>query len=183
MKKFIVIVFTLLMLISCAGTRKTTEKNSTTSVKEKTEVVIDSTKATQINKMIDDAATILVTRSDTSDKAFNEAVDKKVDEILSKLNLNKQSGDNGYSLAYDALKRELEFRAKVGETKSESQKVSTSKSTEKSFEQTTDEYISKKVTAIPWWFWVGLVVWFLPQVIEKVTAIINPISGFLKKKT
>lgn len=180
MKRIFLICLTSL-LFSCAGTHKVTEKTSTTNSKENTEIVKDSTLNSEINKKIDDAVNLIVTRSNTSDAEFNKAVDRAVDDILSKLNMTKQSGDNSYSLMYDKVKRELLLQMQVGETKSTSQTVNKSEKIEKSFEQVTDEYFSKKINMIPWWVWVAGAIWFLPKIIERVMLIVNPIRAMIKK--
>ena len=51
----------------------------------------------------------------------------KVDEILSKLNTSKISGDNGYKLIYDKLKKQLEFYAQIAQTKNENTAVKNQK--------------------------------------------------------
>ena len=50
-------------------------------------------------------------------------VNAKVDEILSKLNTAKNSGDNSYKLIYDKLKKQLEFYIKIAQTKNQNTQV------------------------------------------------------------
>lgn len=181
MKKYVIILLAATMFASCLGTKHFSEKNSTAISKEKSEKERDSIFESRINKAINDAIITRIPSAKTSDEAFNKAVNAAVDEILLKLNMKKQSGDNSYELYYDLIKRELQFRAEIGETSSTKTDVKESAETEKSFEQTTDEYISKKVNAVPWWIWLLAVLWFLPQIIDRVQLIISPVRGLLKK--
>ena len=75
----------------------------------------------------------------------------------------------------------MEFEASIGETINEKTKVSEKEKTEKSFEQTTDEYISKKIAAIPWWLYLIGFLYFAPRLIQGVSAIINPVSALITK--
>ena len=181
MKKLFFLLAFSLLLTGCLGSKKVTEKTVTTNTSNKEKQSRDSISATQINKAIADALDLYVPPQVTDDKKFDEAVNNAVDQIMLKLNLNKQSGDNSYSLYYDLIKRELQFRASVGETKNSNTDVKETKETEKTFEQKSDEYIYKKITTLPWWVYVLAVFFLLPNLINSVTAIYMPFKNILKK--
>lgn len=63
----------------------------------------DSIKNTAINRAIDDKLITPIVQSQTGNAIFDSLVNDKIDEILSKLNTSKNSGDNGYTLIYDKL--------------------------------------------------------------------------------
>jgi uncharacterized protein YycO len=179
--KLIYLIIILILLTSCLGTKKVFENNTSKKSTEKTEIKKDSSNVVEKNKSISDKLDLSVPKTKTDDLEFNKRVDSKVDEILAKLNTSKKSGDNSYKLYYNLLKRQIEFEAKIGETKNETKETNSSEVSEKSFEEKTDEYISKKVSSIPWWIYVLLLFWFSPQIIQRVQSIINPISGMIKK--
>lgn len=87
----------------------------------------DSIKNTVINKAIDDKLITPIVQSQTGNVVFDSLVNAKVDEILSKLNTSKNSGDNGYKLIYDKLKKQLEFYALIAQTKNENTAVKNEK--------------------------------------------------------
>ncbi len=174
-------LFILLWMTSCA-TKKTVEKTSVTKDVSSTTVTKDSSKISEINRKIDDAMRLLVTKSNSGDAEFDRKVNLAVDEILAKINLQKTSGNNSFSIDYDRITRELRVNAQVGETKDEVIATNKDSKVEKSFEQTTDEYISKKVSSIPWWIYLIVVVWFLPQIISRIMLITNPVMGLIRRK-
>ena len=109
------IVFT-----GCSSAKKYKEEN--TLLKSEIQKR-DSIKNTIINKAIDDKLITPIVQSQTGNAVFDSLVNAKVDEILSKLNTSKNSGDNGYKLIYDKLKKQLEFYAQIAQTKNENTKV------------------------------------------------------------
>ena len=180
MKAFYTILLAL-TICSCGTSKLIKQSAKETTSTEKTEFKKDSINTTVINKSIDDALTIPVVKSNTNNKVKDSIINAKVDEILSKLNTSKKSGNNSYRLNYNTEKRLLELEAKIGETKDTSTDTKTEETTEKTFEEKTDEYISKKIKSIPWWFYAMVVFWFFPQILARVQAVINPISAVLKK--
>lgn len=80
------------------------EKETTTTEKE------------TINKPIADKTIIPVVESKSNNTAFDSLVNAKVDEILNKLNYQKQSGDNSLEVKYNALLKQLEIISKIGQT-------------------------------------------------------------------
>ncbi|MCK6608883.1 MAG: hypothetical protein L6Q46_11395 [Flavobacterium sp.] len=87
----------------------------------------DSIKNTIINKAVDDKLITPIVQSQTGNVVFDSLVNAKVDEILSKLNTAKNSGDNGYKLIYDKLKKQLEFYVRIAQTQNENTSVKNQK--------------------------------------------------------
>jgi len=69
-----------------------------------------------ISKAIEDKTKIPVVQSRSNNTAFDSLVNAKVDEILNKLNYQKQSGDNSLEVKYNALLKQLEINSKIGQT-------------------------------------------------------------------
>lgn len=182
MRKSILSLLIIIFFSSCLGSKKIVENSSIKKTTEKSEIKKDSSNVVEKNKSISDKLDLVVANSKTADAEFNKKVDAKVDEILAKLNTTKTSGDNSYKLYYNLLKRQVEFEAKIGETKNETKETNLSEVSEKSFEEKTDEYISKKINAIPWWIYAILIFWFAPQIINRVKSIVSPISMIFKRK-
>jgi len=177
---YILLVFLLVLTISsCRSVKSVSKTNKQTTSIEKIEFKKDSINTTVINKSIDDAITIPVVKSNTNNKVKDSIINAKVDEILLKLNTSKKSGNNSYRLNYNTEKRLLELEAKVGETKDTNTDTKIEEITEKTFEEKTDEYISKKIKL---WFYALVVFWFFPKILARVQTIINPISAILKNK-
>ena len=181
MKKILFIVLLASGICSCRSVKTVSETNKETNKTEKKEVKKDSINTTVINKSINDALTIPVVKSNTNNKVKDSIINSKVDEILSRLNTTKKSGNNSYKLFYNLEKRFLELQASIGETKDTNTDTKIEETTEKTFEEKTDEYFSKKVRSIPWWLYALVVFWFFPQILARVQAVINPISTIFKK--
>lgn len=183
MKKehFIYIGLILMLFTSCMGSKKVIENNTSKKETEKFEVKKDSSNIVEKNKSISDKLDLAVSKSKTNDADFNKKVDAKVDEILAKLNTTKTSGDNSYKLYYNLLKRQVEFEAKIGETQNETKETNTKETSEKTLEEKTDEYISKKITAIPWWLWFVALLYLLPTIIDRISLLINPLKVLTSK--
>lgn len=115
MKKIIFLFLTgTLMSLSGCGSKKIVNQ---TSEKEKTTVAkTDSIKIIERNKAIIDSLKLKIAQSATGDKKFDDAVNKAVSEILSKLNTSKSSGDNSYSLFYDDVMKELQAVMNIAPT-------------------------------------------------------------------
>lgn len=116
----ILFILTSLFFTACTSAKKIKQEN----ILLKSEIQKrDSIKNTIINKAIDDKLITPVVQSQTGNAVFDSLVNAKVDEILSKLNTSKNSGDNGYKLIYDKLKKQLEFYAQIAQTKNENASV------------------------------------------------------------
>ena len=113
-------IIPLILFVSCSSAKKITAENTIrlSDVQKK-----DSIKSIVIHQAIDDKLITPITQSHTGNAVFDSLVNTKVDEILSKLNTSKHSGDNGYKLIYDQLKKQLEFYAQIAQTKNENTAV------------------------------------------------------------
>ena len=124
MKKTITKYFTIslllvllsLVFIGCSSAKKYKQEN--TLLKSEIQKR-DSLKSVIINQAIDDKLITPVVQSSTGNPVLDSLVNAKVDEILSKLNTSKNSGDNSYKLIYDKLAKQLEFYSKMAQTKNE----------------------------------------------------------------
>src|SRR6478609_189747 len=128
MKKSITYSFLLIacciLFISCSSAKKIKEENTML----KSEIhKRDSIKSVVINQAINDRLITPIAQSNTGNSVFDSLVNAKVDEILSKLNTSKNSGDNSYKLIYDKLTKQLEFYAKIAQTKNENTAVKSEK--------------------------------------------------------
>ena len=126
MKKSIqlLILISCILITGCSSTKKIKEEN--TLLKSEIQKR-DSIKNTVINQAIDDKLITPIVQSQTGNVVFDSLVNAKVDEILSKLNTSKNSGDNGYKLIYDKLKKQLEFYAQIAQTQNENTAVKNEK--------------------------------------------------------
>lgn len=128
MKKLIhyitLFIIFIMVFTSCSSVKKLKQEN--TLLKNEIQKR-DSIKSTVINQAIDDKLITPIAQSQTGNVVFDSLVNAKVDEILSKLNTTKNSGDNSYKLIYDKLKKQLEFYAQIAQTKNENTKVKNEK--------------------------------------------------------
>ncbi len=113
--QLLILIFCIL-LISCSSTKKIKEEN--TFLKNEIQKR-DSIRNTVINQAVDDNLITPVVQSQSGNAIFDSLVNAKVDEILSKLNTTKNSGDNSYKLIYDKLKKQLEFYVRIAQTQNE----------------------------------------------------------------
>ena len=175
MGKSLIIFFISFLLVGCLSTKKTTEKNKETTSVEKSEIKKDSSTFVNTNKAIKDNISTQV--QPTGDPVL----DAKIDAILMSLNSQKSSGDNSYKFYYDNQLRQLRAEFEIAKTKDSISVKSTDLKSEKSFTEQTDEYIEKKIRAIPWYVILFAILWFLPQIINKLKLIIMPIRGIVSK--
>lgn len=148
MKRFIsyIIVNILLIaalvafMVSCKPAQPIVEKTITTEVYKRQ---IDSLQKLIISKAINDKLVINVPQSNTGNKNTDSIVNAKIAEILSKLNYQKNSGDNSFAMLYDEFKKQLLISAKVAETRSDNTKVKEKNTTDKNTDNTKPVYIKK----------------------------------------
>jgi hypothetical protein len=182
MKKLIYLLI-IISLTSCLATKKISNKSHIE--KENTEVNKDSTSIKETNKAIDDKAEIKVKESDTGDRDFDLAVNKAVTDILSSINFQKTSGDNSYKMWYDMKNHMMRLEAKIGETTNSDTSTNSDSKSEKTFEDSLNEYVKKVV--VPWWLYViGFVlIWPYIKPIAMMflgpTNILSSINTALKK--
>ena len=118
------LVASCILFASCCSAKKIKEENTIL----KSEIhKRDSIKSIVINQAIDDKLITPIAQSNTGNAVFDSLVNAKVDEILSKLNTSKNSGDNSYKLIYDKLTKQLEFYSKMAQTKNENTAVKSEK--------------------------------------------------------
>lgn len=120
--KFLILTLLFLVFISCSSAKK--QKQENTILKSEIQK-IDSLKSVIINQAIDDKLITPVVQSSTGNSVLDSLVNAKVDEILSKLNTSKNSGDNSYKLIYDRLAKQLQFYFKMAQTKNENTAANT----------------------------------------------------------
>ncbi|MBC5835821.1 hypothetical protein G6N05_05425 [Flavobacterium sp. F372] len=178
MKQFIlksIIFFGLfLALSSCTGTKKISEKNSETKIKELSEKTTDKVSDTKTNKEINDNISVPL-------RSNNEEVNKAIRDAFRDFNFNKQSGTNSTQFIFDEEAMAFKIANIIGATQDKNTSSVIDTKTDKSFEQTTDEYFSKKISQIPWWLWVVAIIYLMPRIVEGVSAIYNPFSLLIKK--
>lgn len=163
----------IFLLIGCSSIKKTIDKSTITKKTNTSEITKDSTNVVEISEEIKDQITTVIPKTNTSDKVFNKKVDQEVDRVLSKLNTKKVSGSNSYVSKYDEETRQLEVDFIVAQSENKLTNTNNSKVSDSIFEQETDEYFSKKVKQIPWWFFGLIIFWFLPQIIPKMNYLID----------
>lgn len=117
-------IISSMVFTSCSSAKKLKQEN--TLLKNEIQKR-DSIKNTVINQAIDDKLVTPIVQSQTGNAIFDSLVNAKVDEILSKLNTAKNSGDNSYKLIYDKLKKQLEFYVQIAQTKNENTAVKNEK--------------------------------------------------------
>jgi hypothetical protein len=172
--KFLFISGLFLAITSCTGMRTTTSKNSDTKTTELNEKNTDKTADTKTNREINENFGVPVRTND-------EAVNKAVRDALRDFNFSKQSGTNSTQIIFDEEAMAFKIANIIGETQDKNTSSVSETKSEKTFEQTTDEYFSKKVSQIPWWLWLIVAIYFMPRIVEGVTSIINPLSLVVKK--
>lgn len=112
----LLLVLLSLVFIGCSSAKKYKEENTIL----KSEIQRrDSLRNVIINQAIDDKLITPVALSNTGNREIDSLVNAKIDEILSKLNTSKNSGDNSYKLEFNKLAKQLEFYAKMAQTKNE----------------------------------------------------------------
>lgn len=173
MMKKLLIFSTIFVFTSCAVLKK--DKTTTTKQTEKTEVLSDSISKEVVNKGIEDKATFKVAESDTGDKDFDNRVNDAVANILRSINFQKSSGDNSYRLYYDEKLRTLEAQIQVGETSNKETSSENVVNTEKTFEQSVEEY-TKKITG-SWITWLLLIFIFRKTIFGILTFVFPQIKG------
>jgi hypothetical protein len=178
--KTLISLMLILTLFSCASKKIKESSQETKSIQVK-EVKRDSVSMIEISRPINDVLKLPVIKSNTSNKKNDSIINAKVDEILSKLNTSKQSGKNGYNLFYDIGRRIINLETSIGETTDQSLIVINNSKEETILEETTREYLYKKIISTPWWVFAGFAVFFLPKLLKIFLAVANPISAFFKK--
>ena len=171
MKK-IILILTLVIFTSCASTKKSTYKSDKTHT-EFSEVNRDSTNVKEISKAINDNVSVSL-------RTNNKVVDSIIKQRLKGFVSSKTSGSNSYSAKFDYDKMVLDIASIIGETENNTTNTTLDTKTEKTVSETTDEYIKEVKKRIPFWIYIVAVIWFLPNILEKIQMIINPLSILLR---
>lgn len=174
MKKLIYLLV-ILLFSSCLGAKKIMNQKSLKNVKNSKKLIKESTNITEKTAPINDHLRTPVVSSG------NPQTDKKIDEILSKMDTQKRSGSNGYKQYYDRQTRELITSFLIGGSQSKFVTRTRNEDTQKTEEQITEEYIFKKIKLIPWWVYALLVFWYLPQILTRFKIFADPFQKLLKK--
>jgi hypothetical protein len=176
MIRLVIYILVTATLFGCLGSKKVSEKSVEKTTVETTAIKKDSTALTVVNKPIADKVSLPVPLAKSTDSSFDSAVNDKVDQILSKLNTTKSSGDNSYTLYYDLLSRQLNFEAAIGETVNQSTTSDSKLIKNKSTAEEVDSYVSKKVNQLPWYVWVIAAIILLNQILSFGQKLSNPLS-------
>ena len=180
LKTYLIIGATTVLLAtttSCLGVKKSLEEKSNTRETEKVETIKDSSSSVETNKAIEDRVIINVPKSD------NKEVTVMFERLMQQLNTSKSSGTNSYNMRYDAETRQLLLDFMVGQTQNKELATNSDVKTESTFEEMVETNTKKVVRMIPWWIWLVLGIWFLPQIITRVAMITNPLIALAKKNT
>lgn len=113
----ILLLFSLsFFALSCAS-KKVVKNTTTLETKEKN----DTIKQREVikNLAVVDTLKIPIEKVTTPKADCDSITNEKINEILSRLNIKKTSGENAYGFYYDKLKRELIAYATIGATQNE----------------------------------------------------------------
>ena len=174
MKKFtykLILIIIAFSLTGCLGSKKVSDSSLIIKQSDKTEINNDSSNVTNTNRAIYDRFYTPIPSTG------NAEFDSMIDDILLRLNTSKQSGTNSYNQTYNPQKRQIETDFTIGETKDV--KIDTNKktTTEKSFEQTADEYVYKKITTLPWWAYVIAAFFLRSHIVAILSFFIPGLTG------
>lgn len=175
--KNIIAILLLATLTGCLGVKRVFKKEQTKLHTEKLELIRDSSNVLIKNKSIKDRLDVAVPKSKTEDSNFNKKIDAQIDQILSRLNTSKSSGDNSYRLKYNKLKRQLEFDANIGATQNETTITNKEDMSEVVKKETLETSIYKRIKTMPWYLWLLLYFIFLDS---KITALLSAFIPQLK---
>ena len=174
--------------VSSCSTKKSFRESIITTQKDSLVQLTESIRNTERemsdiitrNKAISDQHLQNVPKSNTGNRRVDSLVDAKIDIILSMLNTNKQSGDNGYLLFYDAQLRQL--RAEITVAATENRELITSLkneikeqdekilSQEKELKAERDKETTRE--SWPWWLWAGII-YFGLKIITRIAGAVN----------
>ncbi|WP_281980460.1 hypothetical protein [Tenacibaculum mesophilum] len=174
MFKRITLILVILLFSSCVGSKKIVEEATIKKQTEKKEVKKDSSNVVEKNGAIQDKVITPVASTG------NDATDKKIDEILSKLNTTKKSGSNSYRQYYDIETRQLITDFLVAQTLNQKTVTNNESTSETTLEEQINSYVYKRITTMPWYLWV--LIYFL-LFDTKVAALLSNFIPALKGAT
>ena len=122
MKKYLALnILFIIALILLASSCKTVQPiNHVYNEKEINYDSIFQAKSIEINKAIIDSLTIALGKVQTGRKDCDSVCQIALDNVLARLNIKKQSGDNAYDIRYDAATNTLYINNKIGATENKS---------------------------------------------------------------
>jgi hypothetical protein len=201
MKKLF-ILFTIISLSSCLGSRVTSKEFNTKNSKETTNQKKDSSNVS-INKksIIESEAAEINKYSGISLKTADSLANVKINKALRNFKYTERSGPNSTSARYDESTMQLIIETIVGATKNketvelqkENVKVDSSYESVVETEHIIDKYVKKKIISMPWYLWLalyflfidskfmGLLAGFIPQ-LKGAKTILNIIPLIFGKK-
>jgi hypothetical protein len=166
---FIVLITVLLgALSSCSTLGKVVKKETVTNATEVVKTDNKEISTTRTSEAIQDRVVINVPESD------NKELMDMFNSMMKQMNISKSSGTNSYNSKYNEELKQWVIDFTVAQTlNKEKEKVTDTKS-EKTFEQSVDEYIKKIV--IPWWIYLIAFVLLYPNIEKIIKTIVNIIS-------
>lgn len=189
MKKILYLIIAATLLTSCGTARKifkTSKTESKTEQLKETKTDVSSVSSKEV-KEYKETTTPIEKTSRVSLKTGEPDIDKRINQALRNFKYTERSGKNSLGLKYDEKVMELVFKAFVtgsqATTKETSQdkssEVNTETSEQMTVEQRIEDYVYKKVTRLPWWFYAFIYFFFLDA---KVTTILSSFIPGLKGK-
>ena len=174
-KRRLFIVFIVLLTVfigslsSCSTLGKIAKKETVTNATEVVKTDNKEISTTRTSEAIQDRVIINVPESD------NKELMDMFNSMMKQMNISKSSGSNSYNSKYNEELKQWVIDFTVAQTlNKEKEKVTDTKS-EKTFEQSVDEYIKKIV--IPWWVYAIAFVLLYPN-IEKI---FTTVFGLIKR--
>ena len=150
MKKIIILflivgVFTKCSILGINSKKETVKEKIESTIKE-----TDSTSTKTINKAIKDDFSLKVPKAYTNDSIADAKVNKRVNQILSGIDISKSSGDNSYRVWWDSKQKRIRVFVNIAQTENEK----TDTSNNEKIKKTQIELIKEewKKTVLPWWF-------------------------------
>lgn len=177
MKKAIPILIIIFVFCSCGAFKKTITKKQNKQTTTTIEKAKDSTSVVENNKAIKDNAVINVPESNTGDVNFDKRVNEAVANVLKNINFNKQSGDNGYKLYYDAQLKQIKAQIAIAATQNKNTKTSENNNQETTVFEQFETYVKK--VKLPWWMYL-IVVFLLRKWIVKAIVFFVPAASGIK---
>ena len=117
MKKLFTYLTVLTLVFAVIGCRTKQLPPNTMVTTSSSDSKLHENEKTDNNKAILDSLRLLLAKVKTAKPECDSICQAEVDKAYSLLNMMKQSGDNGYELKYDAIKRQLDLVMKIAATK------------------------------------------------------------------
>ena len=170
--KNILFILIFISLTSCLGVKKLVEKKSISNETEKTQVIKDSISDREINREINNEYTIPL-------KSTDSLVNNRIREALQNFQAGAKSGGNSTRIVFDEDALAFKIASIVGQTQNTNTSTNKDTKVEKSTEEVVVETSKKIIKRIPFWIWLVVGLWFLPQIVSRLQILINPLSNLL----